>query len=140
MKKILILMPVLIFSACNPTPVKITKDAELLRLDSIKQVENARLMDSARAIEKKEHERWLLTKAGKISKRHPAWSEEDCERVSRGEIWIGMHIQMVRYTYGEPDKVNVSNYGRGNEYQYVWHDWEPGYFYTKENLIVTSYN
>jgi hypothetical protein len=140
MKKILFLIPVLLLSECNTTPVKITKDAELLRIDSIRQVENARVMDSVRAIEKKEHERWLLTKAGRISKIHPEWDKEACERISRGEIWIGMHIQMVRYMYGAPDKINVSDYGSGKQYQYCWHDLEPGFFYTDDDYIVNSYN
>lgn len=133
------LVLLLFATSCTPNLPEINTanhDSIIRRRDSINQV----ISDSVAAIEKQRKEKWKLTKAGKIGARHPWWTESDCERISRGEIWIGMHIAMVAEIYGQPDDINVSNYGSGNQYQYVWHEWEPGYFYTKEDRIVKSYN
>ena len=100
--------------------------------------------DSIRIIEDKlrleEEKRWNSSRAGKISKRHPSWSKEDCESIANGEIWIGMEFDMVKELRGLPDKVNTSNYGHGNQYQACWDNYEISYFYFGEDGIITSYN
>ena len=104
--------------------------------DSVFQIK-----DSVLKIERAEEEKaFLKSPAGKIYKKHPEWSKEDCESVAKRLIWIGMDIEMVIYERGRPNKINTSNYGHGNEYQYCWDGYDIGYFYCKEDGIVTSYN
>jgi hypothetical protein len=106
--------------------------------DSIKLVANNLLAKHKN--EDKELNEWYETEAGKISKQFPLWSRKDCERVAKKELWIGMEIDMVKVIYGSPQKVNISDYGRGKEYQYCWHNHSPSFFYTKEDGKVYSYN
>jgi hypothetical protein len=105
--------------------------------DSIKNVAK---MDSIDKQVKIEEEKFLKTKAGKIYKKHPTWSKEDCESLANNKIWIGMEYDMVVYLRGKPNTVNTSNYGNGPEYQACWDDYNPGCFYFSENQIITSYN
>lgn len=78
--------------------------------------------------------------AWKLYKKHPEWSIDDCRRIINKEIWIGMDIDMVITMRGRPDSRNLSNYGRGDEYQYCWHEYTPSCFYCGTDDIVKSYN
>lgn len=88
----------------------------------------------------KELQKYYKTKAGRINKKHKDWSTEDCEKLANRRIWIGMHIEMVKYLRGLPNHVNTSNYGYGNQYQMCWDDYNPSCFYCESDGIVTSYN
>lgn len=80
-------------------------------------------------------------KAGKIKTRHPEWSWDDCRNVADRKIWIGMDIEMVIYMNGRDFSRNVSNYGKGNSYQYCWWDSTPSCFYDEEgDGKIDSYN
>lgn len=80
-------------------------------------------------------------KAGKIKTRHPEWSWDDCRDVADRKIWIGMDIEMVIYMNGRNFSRNVSNYGKGNSYQYCWWDSTPSCFYDEEgDGKIDSYN
>ena len=92
------------------------------------------------SIEKAEEVAFLQSKAGRIWKKHPEWSKEDCKLLAKNKIWIGMHVDMIKYLRGLPNKVNVSNYGYGNEYQACWDNYTPSYFYYGEDGIITAYN
>ena len=84
--------------------------------------------------------KWEKTKAGKIYLKHPDWFKEDCEKIARGEIWIGMSIDMLYYERGKANRRNDSNYGNGVNYQYCWDDYNPSCFYCGTDGIITSYN
>ena len=88
----------------------------------------------------KQNQIWSRSKAGKIHKKHPEWSKEECERLADNKIWIGMTYEMLVYLRGKPDKSNPSNYGNGIEWQWCWYNRSPSCFYAKENKIVTAYN
>ncbi|BAP30316.1 uncharacterized protein CHSO_1279 [Chryseobacterium sp. StRB126] len=105
--------------------------------DSIK---NKLKIDSINNLEKIEEEKFLKSKAGKIHKKHPEWSKEDCISISENKIWIGMRYDMLVYMRGKPDNVNTSNYGDGPNYQACWHDYDASCFYFDESQIITSYN
>jgi hypothetical protein len=87
-----------------------------------------------------EEKKWLSSKAGKISRKHPEWSREDCEKIAAGQIWIGMKYEMLVYMWGKPNSANPSNYGNGNRWQWCWHDYEPSCFYGGDDGIITAYN
>ena len=97
------------------------------------QKENQNKIDS-------ENKKWEKTKAGKIQKKHPEWSKEDCENLANRKIWIGMSIGMLKYQRGTADHVNPSNYGSRVQYQWCWDDYSPSCFYGGEDGIITSYN
>jgi uncharacterized membrane protein YvbJ len=105
--------------------------------DSIK---NKVRIDSIDQQQKIEEEKFLKTKAGKIYKKHPEWSKEDCISISKNNIWIGMHYDMLVYMRGKPNNINTSNYGDGPRYQACWHDYDASCFYFDESQIITSYN
>lgn len=78
--------------------------------------------------------------AGKILKKHPNWSKEDCIKLADREIWIGMSIGMLHYLRGLPEHVNKSDYGNGIQYQWCWTELSPSCFYGGEDGIITAYN
>lgn len=82
---------------------------------------------------------WENSKYGKLQKKHPEWSDEDCIRVVKKEIWIGMSLDMLKYQRGLPDTANPSNYGNGTEWQWCWDDYTPSCFYGKDG-VITAYN
>ena len=105
--------------------------------DSIKNKIRNDSIDKQQKIEK---EKFLKSKAGKIHKKHPEWSKEDCINISENKIWIGMRYDMLVYMRGKPDNVNTSNYGDGPQYQACWHDYDASCFYFDDSQIITSYN
>ena len=102
--------------------------------------DSARIRAEKEAAELAEQRAWERSRAGQICKSHSEWSREDCEDLANNKIWIGMDIDMVKATRGNPNSVNVSNYGNGNEYQWCWWYYAPSCFYGEANGIVTSYN
>ncbi|WP_347218720.1 zinc ribbon domain-containing protein [Chryseobacterium sp.] len=110
---------------------------QISKEDSIK---NKLKIDSINNLERMEEEKFLKSKAGKIYKKHPEWSKEDCISISENKIWIGMQYDMLVYMRGKPDNVNTSNYGNGPHYQACWHDYDASCFYFDESQIITSYN
>lgn len=128
---------------CSETEVKTDEnytsrpDIHLSKEDSLK---NQARIDSINKKEKIEEEKFLRSKAGKIHKKHPEWSKEDCIHISENKIWIGMQYDMLVYERGRPDNINTSNYGDGPQYQACWHDYNASCFYFGENQIITSYN
>jgi len=138
MKSIILGSALAVLTACNSQQTQ--KPEVHPVIDSVAIRHRQYLQDSINLITQKENAKWLKTKAGKLQTKHPTWSRSDCEGVAHKNLWIGMHIDMVYEIYGLPDDINTSNYGRGNEYQFCWHDWDPGFFYTKSDYIVRSYN
>lgn len=106
--------------------------------DSIYRVESEQRIK----IEMKEEAAFMKTKAGKIYKKHPEWSKDDCKKLSEGRIWIGMDIQMLKYKRGLPNYANPSNYGGGvTQWQWCWSDWTPSCFYDNDgDNKIDSYN
>ncbi|PWN63674.1 hypothetical protein C1631_022155 [Chryseobacterium phosphatilyticum] len=136
-----ILIIVFLVKTCSET-----KESSNFTTDSVSQISkedrirNKAKMDSIDKQQKIEDEKFLKTKAGKIHKKHPEWSKEDCINISEHKIWIGMHYDMLVYMRGKPDNVNTSNYGDGPNYQACWHDYDASCFYFDESQIITSYN
>lgn len=50
------------------------------------------------------------------------YGKEDGSRVFDGRIWKGMTEQMMRDSWGKPDKTNVNNYAWGKFSQYYYGD------------------
>lgn len=96
--------------------------------------------DAEIAKEKAEQEAYDKSPAGRLCKKHPSWSESDCESVVSKEIWIGMSLDMVKAERGTPNDANPSNYGSGRQWQWCWHDYTPSCFYGSDNGIITGYN
>ena len=88
-----------------------------------------------------EERAFLKTRAGRIYKRHPEWSKDDCISLSKGNIWVGMSYEMLKYRRGLPNHANPSNYGNGTQWQWCWDDYTPSCFYDKDDDgLVDSYN
>jgi hypothetical protein len=116
---------------------QIVKDSiQKIKLDSIDKINAA----FQKINTEKELETWHKTKAGKIHKKHPEWSREDCEKLADGKIWIGMDYKMLIYLRGRPNSANPSNYGNGVKWQWCWYDYTPRCFYGGEDGVITSYN
>jgi hypothetical protein len=105
-------------------------------LDSIDQIEKAELAK----LRMEELKEWYKTKAGKIQKKHPNWTREECKNIVDRKIWIGMSLDMLKYERGNPNSANPSNYGNGVNWQWCWDDYSPSCFYGGEDGIITSYN
>lgn len=83
---------------------------------------------------------WFKSKAGRIQKKHPEWTDEECIRISQNKVWVGMTLDMLKCERGLPNRVNPSDYGNGIQYQWVWEDYTPSCFYGGEDGVVTAYN
>lgn len=95
----------------------------------------------AAAKAKAEQAAFDASRAGKICKKHPTWSQEVCQNVADHKYWIGMDIDMLKASYGRlPDHANPSNYGSGTQWQWCWSDMTPSCFYGADDGIITSYN
>jgi hypothetical protein len=115
----------------------------LQKREEIELAENIReTKRRQREIEKNAEDRkvWENSKYGKLQKKHPEWTDDECMNVVDKKIWIGMTYDMLLYQRGKPNTVNPSNYGSGNEYQCCWEDYSPSCFYMKEDNIIYSYN
>jgi hypothetical protein len=112
------------------------KNKNQIFLDSFSKIKERKL----KQIEKINEYKWWNSKAGKIQKRHPNWTNEDCNKLARKEIWIGMHLDMLKYLRGKPSSVNISNYGKGDQWQWCWDDYSPSCFYGDSNGVVNAYN
>jgi hypothetical protein len=108
--------------------------------DSISKVINDKEDKRNADLQAKKDEKWNKTKAGRLHKKHPNWSKEDCEKIVGGYYWIGMSIEMLKSQRGNPDSANPSDYGKGVQWQWCWHDYTPSCYYGGENGIITSYN
>lgn len=109
-------------------------------IDSVKSISDDIFKRESDSLKKLEEENFYKSRAGNIHKLHPEWSKNDCERLSQNYIWVGMDIEMVIYLRGKPNKINISNYGDGNRYQYIWRNYDIQYFHCGSNNIVTSYD
>ena len=120
----------------NTTTVK--TERQKITEDSIYKIESEKRIK----IELSEEAAFMKTKAGKIRKKHPKWSREDCEKLAEGSIWIGMDIQMLKYKRGLPNSANPSNYGGGvTQWQWCWDGWTPSCFYDNDgDGKIDSYN
>lgn len=88
-----------------------------------------------------EQKNWDQSKAGKICKDNPTWSEKDCTSLADNLIWVGMSYDMLIYKRGEPDSANPSNYGGKTNWQWCWYDRTPSCFYdNNDDGIIDSYN
>ncbi len=84
---------------------------------------------------------WEKSKAGQVCKKHPEWDRETCEKLADGQVWIGMNIDMLEYLRGKPTSGGISNYGRGNRYQFCWFDRTPSCLYDNEgDGVIDAYN
>ena len=72
---------------------------------------------------------------------NPYWSEDDCEKLENGQIWIGMSLDMVIYKKrSRPSSHNVSDYGNGKQHQWCYDYGSPSCFYGGDDWIITGYN
>ena len=101
---------------------------------------NARMKERKIKEDAENKSNWESSKYGKLQKRYPSWTNEECIKVVNKEIWIGMTYQMLIYMRGKPNTINKSNYGNGINYQFGWDDYKPKYFYSGEDQIISSYN
>ncbi len=123
-----------IYNDATPAEIKRQKAVE----DSIYKIES----EKREKLELAEEAAFRKTKAGKIYKKHPEWSKEECKMLAEGSIWIGMDIKMLKYKRGLPNSANPSNYGGGvTQWQWCWTDWTPSCFYDNDgDGKIDSYN
>lgn len=125
----------------NNENVFVEKRVVINRLDSEEEkAEKLRAKEQKEAEAQIELEKYYTTKEGKICKENPMWTKSDCEKISNGKIWIGMSLDMLKYTMGKPSVANPSNYGNGVSWQWCWNGYTPNCFYGDDDGIIDSYN
>ncbi len=119
-------------------------DAEKRETDSLSAVDakNKILEEEERKKQEEiEDKRFYKSKAGRIHKKHPEWSRDDCELLANNRIWVGMTYSMLKYKRGLPNHANPSNYGNGTQWQWCWNDYTPSCFYdNNDDGVIDSYN
>ncbi|OGL95756.1 hypothetical protein A2348_03975 [Candidatus Uhrbacteria bacterium RIFOXYB12_FULL_58_10] len=84
---------------------------------------------------------FVINNSGVICGEHPTWTEDQCDKVARGDVWIGMTYEMILVERGFADSENLSNYGDGDQWQWCWFDESPMCVYDdNDDGIVDSYN
>lgn len=111
-----------------------TRAAEL---DSIAKKEKA---DETAFIESEEGVKYLKTKAGKIWNKNRDWSKRACQRLANNQVWNGMHINMVIYLFGLPDKTERRDESYGIVYEYTWYDLNAAGNFYRNGETLTQYN
>jgi hypothetical protein len=66
--------------------------------------------------------KWLLSKAGRVWRKHPSWSIADCDRIGDGRVWIGMTAEQALASWGRPKHVNADISAAGKSEQWVYGD------------------
>lgn len=79
----------------------------------------------------------LNAKGKRLKKKHPEWSIEDCDTISKNRIQIGMDEEQVKAAWGRPYRVNTTTTAYGTHEQWVMHEMGSTYVYF-ENGICTS--
>ncbi len=95
---------------------------------------------AAKKEEEKAEATFLRTPAGKIWKKHPGWSREDCATIAAHKVNIGMTSEQVRAAWGRPQRVNADIFKdlSGIEHrrdQWVMNDSE--YVYFTDGVMTT---
>lgn len=119
---------------------------EIVNAAKIKAIKDSISWDSTtRANTAEFNRKWKeneKTKIGRLRNRHNGfeWTEDECQRILKHEIWIGMTVDMMYASIGFPNKANRSNYGYGDEWQFCYHK-KNIYLYDKnDDGIIDSYN
>ncbi len=122
----------------EPTP---EQQASILKRDREAAIKREAAEKERREKEAYEEKLFLKTKAGRIWKKHPEWSKDDCVTLSQNMVWVGMEYAMLKYLKGSPDSANPSNYGNGTSWQYCWHGHTPSCFYDNDgDGDIDAYN
>ena len=74
-------------------------------------------------------------RAHKLAKKY-GWSNEDCLRIVKRLVWIGMTDEMCRLSWGKPKNINRTVTSRTVKEQWVYGD---GYYTYFDNGILTTY-
>lgn len=122
--------------------IEASRQLNMARRNSIEKLvaNNQELIDSVNALA--ELERQKEQYAQQLCEEYPDWTQEDCEDVTNGLIWVGMTYEMLIESVGEePDHATPSNYGYGTEWQWCWDDYSPMCFYdTDDDGVIDAYN
>jgi hypothetical protein len=102
-------------------------EIELLRKDIISYNEKVSELDKS-IIDCNESS--VITKLDKLTKKY---GKDIASMISSGKIWKGMTIEMLRDSWGEPDKVNEDTFSYGTFAQLKYGDIE--FFFRDKKLI-----
>lgn len=108
-----------------PVPVRTAEEAARAEADQKAAAEKAKLDEAA----------FAKSPAGKIQQKHPDWSRKVCEAIAGKKVGVGMSAEQVRLSWGKPEKVNSTVYGRGTHEQWVYGGSQYVYF---EDGVMTS--
>lgn len=104
------------------------------------KAEQERLKAEEERQRQKEIAKWEQSPEGKLCKKYPNWTKEECIAIANKKIWIGMSYEMLIELRGKPNSANPSDYGYGREWQWCWYNHTPSCFYGDDDGIVDSYN
>lgn len=100
-----------------------------------------RAEEKARAEALAEQKAWEQSKAGRLCKKYPRWTKDECQKIADRQYWIGMTTEMLKESRGLPNSANPSNYGSRTQWQWCWFDYSPSCFYDNDgDGIIDSYN
>ena len=87
--------------------------------------------------EKEKEEAGLNGKGKRLRAKHPEWSLDDVDSISRGSIQIGMNKEQVAAAWGRPYKVNKSVGSYGTHEQWVMHEYGNTYVYFEDGICTS---
>lgn len=113
------------------------------KIDAInkKQEENKKKQE---LLEKKQRLNIRLYGLNAIGKRlaikHPDWSSDDCDTISKGKISLGMTTDQVQAAWGRPYRINRTHGSYGTHEQWVMHELGNTYVYFENDICTTIQN
>lgn len=106
-----------------------------------KRLKEQRKQEQIEAQEQLERETAGLSVKGKrLKMKHPEWSIEECDLISRGRIRIGMTKEQVRAAWGRPYRVNTTTAAYGTHEQWVMHEMGSSYVYFEDGICTAIQN
>lgn len=110
----------------------ISAKIELLNKENIKKENREKIAERIK------EESVLNAKGKRLRSKHPDWTIEECDTISKGEIYVGMTKEQVAAAWGKPYHINKTVNALGVSEQWVMRETGNNYVYF-ENGICTAF-
>lgn len=82
----------------------------------------------------------LNAKGKRLKQKHPEWSVDECDTISKGKINIGMTKEQVAAAWGRPYHINKTHNAYGTHEQWVMHEMGSSYVYFEDGICTAIQN
>jgi len=135
-------------SSVTNTMTEYTEAQKLLKLVSAKITEAEQRRDQKAKQESEENARKLKlqeeaglnAKGKRLRAKHPDWSVDECDAISKKQIHLGMTTEQVAAAWGRPYHINRTTGSYGTHEQWVMGEMGGSYVYFENGICTTIQN